>query len=158
MAKPPFFVRAEMLPAAQLELDVAVQNWRNALAAAAEANAREAELRLAIVEKYFPNAPEGTNTGDLFDANLKAGIRINRPVDQEQFKAAWEWATKAWDSPITAQRAANLKALLEKCFKPTFGLVISAWRELDENERKRLSDIVTEKPGTPGLSWEPKKK
>src|SRR5262245_13469885 len=126
MAKPPIFVEANLLPAEQLELQVAVANWKDAQQKVSEAVAAEMELRLMIVNRWFKDCEEGTNTGSLKEANLKCGIRINRSVSQDQFKEAWEWATKQWESPHTQVRANSLRELLETTFKPKYELSISA--------------------------------
>lgn len=146
--KPPVFEESKLGVASQLELSAEIAVWREAKTALANATAKEMETRLTIVNKWFPNFVEGTNTGKLRAAELKCGMGLNRNVSQDKYKEAWAWATLE-DTPPRLK----LRELLLKVFKPTYDISIGAWKALDDKERLKLADIVTEKPGTPSLAY-----
>jgi hypothetical protein len=150
--KLPVFVESALGVASQLELKTQVKIWKEAEEKLAAAKATELELRTALVEKWFPNFVEGTNTGQLREDNLKCVMPMNRNVDQDQYSEAWAWATKEETAPRL-----RLRALLELVFKQKVDLSVGAWKELSNDDRKKLADIVTEKPGTPSLKLEPRK-
>lgn len=150
--KPPVFKETELGVASQLELQTQVKEWKASEERLAKAKADEMELRTALVTKWFPNFDEGTNTGLLREDNLKCGMPMNRTVNQEQYQSAWDWATKE-DTPPRMR----LRTLLELVFRPKVELSVGTWKDLNDDERKKLADIVTEKPGTPTLKLEPRK-
>lgn len=150
-SKPPVFIESTLGVASQTELHAQIAIWRAAKEKLAKAVADEMEARLAITGKWFPVFNEGTNTGQLREANLKCGMPMNRNVSQPLYLEAWAWATESETQPRL-----KLKELLLSTFKPTYDLSVGAWKGLDDKDRKKLSDIVTEKPGTPSLSYEPK--
>lgn len=155
--KAPVFTESALGVASQLELQTQVTTWKEAEEKLAAAKAAELELRLTLVNKWFPNFEEGTNTGQLREKNLKCVMPMNRTVVQAQYLEAWEFATKTWDSPITQAKANNLKELLELVFKPVYELRVGVWKDLSDEKRKRLADLVIEKPGTPSLALMPRK-
>lgn len=157
-AKAPLFVQAAMLPAAQLELSARVGEWNEVVKKINKLKDEEDTLRTFIIEKWFPNFEEGTHTGSMQEGyNLKCEMKINRNVGQDEITAAYEWATKLHNDPEIQIKAAALKELLDRVFRVKYELSLSEWRVLDDEERKKLADIVTEKPGKSGLKYEEKK-
>ena len=150
--KAPVFTESQLGVASQLELQTQVREWKEAEQRLAKAKADEMELRLAIVNKWFPKFAEGTNTATLREENLKCGMPMNRTVDQDQYFEAWGWATLE-DTPPRLR----LRDLLNRTFKLKAELIVGTWKDLTDAERSKLADLVTEKPGTPSLKLEPRK-
>jgi hypothetical protein len=151
--KLPVFKEVDLGVASQLELQTAVRAWKEANDKLATAKADEMDARLAIVNKWFPNFVEGTNTGQLREENIKCTMPMNRTVNQDLYAEAWEWATKEETVPRI-----RLRELLKMVFKPVYELRIGVWKDLSDAERKKLADIVTEKPGTPAIKVEARSK
>lgn len=148
-----------MLPAQQLDLATQVALWREAAAKAAKFKEEELELRKELAEKYFPVFEEGTQTGSLSDGyNLKCGKALYRSVGQEEIRAAYEFANTLHNDPEIVEKAEALKELLDRVFRIKYELELNEWRGLTDDDRRKLADIVTEKPGeTPSLKYEEKK-
>lgn len=148
-----------MLPAAQLELATQIALWKEAQAKAAKFKEEELELRKSIAAKWFPVFEEGTQTGSLSDGfNLKCGMALYRSVGQEEIKAAYAFANTLHNDPEIVEKAQALKELLDRVFRIKYELELTEWRELTDDDRRKLADIVTEKPGeTPSLKYEEKK-
>lgn len=153
MAKAPVFVQAALLPADQLDLTARVSLWQESVKKLAVAVDEERANRAYIIEHWFPEFAEGTHTGTLQNGyNLKCEMRLNRTVDQEQYQKAYEYSQSNWSG------APRLAELLERCFRKKMELNVGEWKKLDNNEFKTLSDLVIEKPGTPALKYEERKK
>lgn len=148
MAKAPVFVAASLGVAKELELTTAIELWREAAEKATLAVEAERAARQLLVDRYFPNLGEGTHTAALRDHNLKYTNTINRSVVQEQFNAARAYAVE--------HKAEALLGLLDRAFRAKQEVVVSEWKALTAEQRKVLADIVTEKPGSPQLKYEPK--
>ena len=107
---------------------------------------KEALLRSRIARFYFPNPVEGTNTEEIGDgtgAVVKLSYVINRTVDQGALDALRE-AQKVEGSNAPK---INLDELVK--FKPE--VVISAYRELTDEEQHFFDQALIIKPGSPQL-------
>lgn len=122
-----------------------VSQWHEASIKEAQAKEKVESLRLKIVDQYFLDCPEGTNTLDLgFGKKLVCDIKINRTVNEDELHAA------ATANPKIALLAANVI-----CYKPN--LSIGGWKALSPEERSLFGEIIVEKPGKAALKLADKK-
>lgn len=106
---------------------------------------REMELRKMISSLAFPNPAEGTTNLDLPAGwKLKLQYKLDRKVDEAALGAAI----------IELQKMlVNTDGLIAR--KPT--LIVSAYRELTEEQRKVLDQALEIKPASPVLELVPPK-
>jgi hypothetical protein len=154
LAKKPTLSAAALPTEQKAIFDAALKNWEKVAKEAAELTAKENELRTQIVNMFFANAAEGTNTMKLEDGReLKADIRINRSVDRSQLEGlqAFLDANKMANDPDIIARCELLKGIIDRivAYKPE--LVQGEYKDLTPEAKKLMGDIVTEKVGTPGL-------
>ncbi len=103
--------------------------------------ARQRDIRLYIVAKYFARSPEGTATLPLeFGKALKAGINITRTVNKT-----------ALDEFNKTNTSNSLKAALDDLLTYDPKVSVTKWKALDPETKLALADIVIEKDGLPTL-------
>jgi hypothetical protein len=101
---------------------------------------RELAMRNELFKRQFPNPVEGSaeNKVPLGEGwILQADHKINRNVDEAVVSAL--------------MKGDNTRPLAEKVFRYKPELVLKAFRDLSDEEKKIVADAVTEKPGTPAL-------
>lgn len=152
MARKPKFT-ASALPAEQRSLLVqALAAWQKTAEEAAALSLKETELRLNIVNTFFGGAGEGTNTLVLEDGKeLKADIKFNRKVETTQLDGLRAWLAANANNPQHSNRAAVLQGILDACVEYKPSVIVGNYKELDDDAKKLIADVITEKPGTPGL-------
>ena len=113
----------------------ALARWEELNKVLPDLKAEEMALRKRLVSGVFPEGSEGTTKQEMPDGRtLKAVHKIYRNVDTEA-------ADKLDLSP--AKKA--------KVFRKKYDLRISAFRAMDDDDKKKLSAVITERPGTPSL-------
>lgn len=101
---------------------------------------RELALRVELFKRQFPSPVEGSAENKVPLGGgyiLQADHKINRNVDEAVVSAL--------------MKGDNTRPLAEKVFRYKPELVLKAFRDLSEEEKKIVADAVTEKPGTPAL-------
>lgn len=128
------------------ELYVKLSAWHTAVNKQAEWRAKELELRSELAA-FFKDATEGTNTLELdYGKALKLNVKVNRSVDRAQLEAFKNLAIAAKDE--------DALKLLDTVVAYDPKVVVGEWKKLPKEDVLKLSDIITEKPGTPELSIE----
>ena len=97
---------------------------------------KENELRIKIIEQFFPNAGEGTHTELFKEWEIRGGIRYNYKIDEAALADVEHLLTDSEKS----------------CIKRKPELALGVYRKLDDDERKNVDEFVTIKPGLPTLS------
>lgn len=101
---------------------------------------RELALRVELFKRQFPSPVEGSAENKVPLGGgyiLQADHKINRNVDEAVVSAL--------------MKGDNTRPLAEKVFRYKPELVLKAFRDLSDEEKKIVADAVTEKPGTPAL-------
>jgi len=128
-----------------------LQKWYDTSEKAAVLREQEMELRKALVTEYMPDAKEGTNTLGLgFGKVLKVTVPVTRAVDDAQLDALKKVAA--------AEGRVSVLALCDVIFNYRPSLAVGEWKDLTDDERKLFADVVTEKPGAPGVKIETPKR
>lgn len=96
---------------------------------------QERKLRLAILEKVFPGAGEGTLNEDFGDIRIKGVFKNNVNIDNKLFDTVYKSMSKA-------EKA---------CFSFVPNISISAYKKLTDEERVVIDDVLEIKPGLPAL-------
>lgn len=114
--------------------------------------AQEALLRPRIYRHFFPNPVEGTNTYILPDKHqLKAVRKIDRKVD-EPAMFAFRAPEVVEGVTANATRFEVAGIIAEELFKPKYELVTSAYRNLTDEQRKIVDQVLIIKDGSPQLT------
>lgn len=154
MVNAPVFVQSAMMPATQLELTARIALWQESVKRLSAAVEEERVNRAYLIEHWFPNFEEGTHTGALSDGyNLKCTMPVNRTVDQERYRKAFDYAYGHSDNEQTRRRIIIARERLDTIFRLKAELNVSAWKNADSDLRLKFADFVTEKPGTPALKY-----
>jgi hypothetical protein len=131
-----------------------IGEWQKAKSKAAEWTAKEMDLRKEIVAEFFPaDCEEGKNNMKLeWGKQLGFTRVINRSVEKVQLKAALELeaAKKAADPTYKS----NILPIIDEVIQYEPKVSVSAYKELSEESRLLIADIVTVKEGAPTLALE----
>lgn len=125
----------DMMTTEQLTTD-----WWAASQALDALKVRELALRVELFKRQFPSPVEGSAENKVPLGGgyiLQADHKINRNVDEAVVSAL--------------MKGDNTRPLAEKVFRYKPELVLKAFRDLSDEEKKIVADAVTEKPGTPAL-------
>lgn len=148
MAKAPLFVVAAMHPDKKAAFFTALSNWFKAAREAELAKEKEQSLRRQIALEYFANAQEGVNTIPLdFGKQLKYTSVIGRTVDDAQLTGL--------RTVMKEQGKISVLTTIDNLFTYKPALIVKEWKAITDKERKIFADVVTEKPGMPGIAIEP---
>lgn len=153
MAKKPILIVAKLPETDRTIFYAALDNWFQANEKAAAAIAAEKKAREEFAAAYFGNATEGTNTIELgFGKQLKVECRINRTIDKAQLEALKAFAADEADqAPDAIALRKQVAALLEELIRYKPDLSITAFKALNEDQKKIVGDLVTEKLGSYGV-------
>lgn len=155
MAKQPIRKVASLTEQEQADFYTVLTVWHEQATIAAAAAAREQEIRIALVAKFFAGATEGTVTMEIgHGKQLKADIRINRSIDATQYDGLKSFVDGFIDDgsdPNKARRVRHLQGLIDNVVSLKPQVVIGAYKELDPSDKLLLADVITEKVGTPSL-------
>lgn len=134
---------------ATMTRDQMLMRWQLEKQRLAEAKAAEAMLRLAIVNREFGAADEGTHRRALGKGyELKAVIKYNYSLDTDATETALEKIERSGpEGKFIAERLVS--------WKPS--LSVSEWRKLPEKLSKLFAPALTIKPGLPELEIVPPK-
>lgn len=102
--------------------------------------ARELQLRNELFAESFADPVEGAahNKRELGDGWILQGdYKINRTIDQAVVS--------------TLAKGDNTAPLIDKLIRYKPELVLKEWKALSDEDKVLVADMVTEKPGTPGL-------
>jgi hypothetical protein len=155
LAKKPVLVVDKLDESAKAAFYAAVDKLYKTQQAAEEATAAYREANLAFSAAYATDIPEGTNTIELgFGKQLKIDVRINRAVDKTALAAMQEFI----DSPeAPGDNTTELKSIAKELLKEVIiykpDVSVSNFKNLDDNQRRLLGDIVVEKPGSIGYKF-----
>lgn len=113
-----------------------LDRWYQLTEAIARLQAEERALREGLFNGTFPSPREGVNKVELPDGRvLKGTYRINRKVLEDKL-----------------QEAKFPKSLRDNVFKTKHDLIVSAYRNLDEDTRNAVDAVLEIKPaGLHGL-------
>lgn len=112
-----------------------LNRWKELKEAISRLQDEERALREGLFGGTFPNPEEGTNKVELPDGRTLKGVYpINRKVVEKELPTL--------DLPPKAK---------SKLFKVKHSLVISEYRKLDEETRKKVDSVLSIKPGLPRL-------
>lgn len=118
-------------------------DWFTQKVQLAKLRVSEMLLRKKIFNGYFPTPKEGANNHTLPDNYiLKATHVVDRKIDEPMLVALWD--------DLVAE-GINMNALIVK--KPE--LVMKAYRELTEEQRKKFDQVLIIKDGSPSLEIVP---
>ena len=95
----------------------------------------ENELRIKIVEIFFPSGGEGTHTTEFKDFEVKGTIKYNYKFDQNELKA--------YRSAFSPEELT--------CIKETPSFNLTAYRKLGDDEKETIDQCIVITPGLPGL-------
>ena len=112
-----------------------LDQWLEVSAALKEAKEREKELRIEILEDFFPNAIEGTMNELDGEYIIKGSFKLSHKLNAKKLDAI----SKA----LTIEE--------ENCIKWTPTLIMANYKELSEDERLNLDACVTVSPALPTL-------
>jgi hypothetical protein len=115
-----------------------IQDYLEAKKLASEYKKQENDLRVRIVEQFFPSAGEGTHTTDFKGWEIKAGVRYNYKFDAKSLEE--------YEYLFNEAEAA--------CVKRKPELQLSAYRKLSDEERATIDSCVVVTPGLPTLDIE----
>lgn len=120
--------------------------------------AAEMLLRQRIFRLYFPDPREGTNTAVLPDTyQLKGTHVINRKVIEESMQALCYRAPNP-DGTFQPSKLEQAGVRVDMLIKWKPELAISAYRELTEEQRHLVDQMLLIDQGSPSLKIEPPKK
>lgn len=121
-----------------------LQRWYTTKLELSELKTSEVLERKDLAGYYFPNPREGTNRLELGGGfHLKMTFPINRKVDEDAFNA------------VKVKDIKRLKLPMDDLFimKPTLSL--SAYRELDDEQRAFIDELLDSDDGTPSMDIVP---
>lgn len=125
-----------------------LKEWEAAKVAAEEAKlviARELELRQKVVEMFFPEAKEGTNSMEMNAGwKLKAVCKLTRKVDA---------AALTTMLPVLREKAIPVDTLFQ--WKPE--LKVSVYRQMTPEQLALIDQVITTSPASPELQLIPPK-
>jgi hypothetical protein len=96
----------------------------------------EHDLRLEVIETFFPNASEGTFTKSVEGFEIKGGFKYNISIDKEMLGEKMD--------EFTDEESC--------CIQFTPALVKSEYKKLSASERSHLDDCLIIKPALPTLT------
>lgn len=97
---------------------------------------RENELRLAVIDEFFPNGTEGTLTETFGQHKIKGTFRLNYKLDQEAFADNENYMG---DDELA-------------CIARKPSIILSAYKALRPEDKLFIDDCVTISPGLPSLA------
>jgi hypothetical protein len=115
----------------------ALAHWENLKAQLQAIKEQEASFRLGLFNGAFPNPTEGTNEYNLPDGRIIKGVhKLNRSLDEDKLpKVLKKLKMARKDAPI----------------KTSVSLDLSAYRDLDDEDRVIFDECLEIKPGLPTL-------
>lgn len=143
--KKPVLSVTSMQEADQLKVLEELKTWLADRKELADVVERELASRQKIAQRFIQFG-EGSHRMSLFKgANLDCDNKVNRSVVTEQWEAARAYAIDKGDT--------ELAGILDKAIVVKPQVAVGEFKNLSDAERKRIADVVTEKPGAPQLKY-----
>jgi len=121
-----------------LDLDEMITEWFNLSEQVSKLIVHERELRTEIFKRAFPNPERGTNKIRISHGMALVGdYRLNYTVDR----------------PLLEEKLADAKIapIVHEIINFQPNVREGAFYKLSDEDRNLVADMITEKPGTPGL-------
>lgn len=122
-----------------------IKLWEKTVNQIARLQKKEKEMRAAIVEAYFADREEGTNTFPLEgDLALKCGQSISRKINMDEFEILQQEQAKA------GRNTPKIPLEILVNFKPSIS--VTAYRQLNPAQKSYFDRCITSTESLPTLA------